>query len=312
VATAESAERPGTAGASLLARHPLIFFSIIAYASTWLVWLPFVLSREGSGFLPFTSPIGDDLSLYVGSFGPLLAAFIMTGVTEGRAGIHRLMQKIVLWRVGLQWYLFALVGVPAILMLGTIVVPGNLASFKPMDPLSLLIDYLPFFVYPALLLGGPLGEEPGWRGFALPRLQRLYGPMVGTLILGVLWAFVHVPVWLTAWRAAGMQNLYNVVLFVLFITLWTFVFTWVFNNTRGSVLLAILVHASGDAFPNAILAPLFPASTVVTDMGINVGYFGLVTAYGALTLLLVLVTRGRLDYDRYLREEGPDPATARR
>jgi uncharacterized protein len=191
LATTESAERPGAAGAGLLARHPLLFYSIIAYAITWLAWLPFVLSREGGGYLPFTSPIGDDLSLYIGSFGPALAAFIVMGATEGRAGIHRLLQKMVLWRVGLRWYLFALLGVPALLALGTIVVPGNLASFKPMDPLSLLIDYLPFFVYPALLVGGPLGEEPGWRGFALPRLQRRYGPLVGSLILGLLWSPFH-------------------------------------------------------------------------------------------------------------------------
>jgi uncharacterized protein len=302
LATTESAERPGAAGAGLLARHPLLFYSIIAYAITWLAWLPFVLSREGGGYLPFTSPIGDDLSLYIGSFGPALAAFIVMGATEGRAGIHRLLQKMVLWRVGLRWYLFALLGVPALLALGTIVVPGNLASFKPMDPLSLLIDYLPFFVYPALLVGGPLGEEPGWRGFALPRLQRRYGPLVGSLILGLLWSPFHLPVWLTAWRVSGMQNIYNVVLFTLFITAWTFVFTWVFNNTRGSVLLAILVHASGDAFPNAVLGPLFPGSAVITDQGINAGYFGLIIAYGTLTLLLVALTRGRLGYDRYLRE----------
>ena len=96
MSTAESAERPGAVGAGLLARHPLLFYSIITYAITWLAWLPFVLSREGGGYLPFTSPIGDDLSLYIGSFGPALAAFIMTGAIEGKAGIHRLLQKIVL------------------------------------------------------------------------------------------------------------------------------------------------------------------------------------------------------------------------
>jgi membrane protease YdiL (CAAX protease family) len=308
VPTAEPAEGPGTRG-GLLARHPLVFYSLISYASTWLVWLPFVLSEDGAGWLPYRSPIGDDLTLYISSFGPTLAAFIMTGTTEGRAGIRRWLRKIVLWRVGLRWYVFALVGLPAILMLGTIVVPGNLASFTPMDPVSALIDYLPFLVYPALLVGGPLGEEPGWRGFALPRLQRSYGPLVGTLILGPLWAFWHVPVWLTAWRLAGMQNVYNVVLFVLFISTWTFVYTWVFNNTRGSVLMAVLVHASGDAFPNAILGPLFPASAVVNENGVNVGYFGLVIAYGAFTLLLLAFTRGRLGYDRYLQAELGNPTT---
>ncbi|HEY7067581.1 MAG TPA: CPBP family intramembrane glutamic endopeptidase [Chloroflexota bacterium] len=299
-------ESAGLAGArdNLLARHPLVWYSVLAYGITWLVDLPFVLSAEGAGWLPYTSPINDDLLLYTASFGPLAAALIMAGVTEGRAGIRRLLQGIVLWRVSPWWYLFALVGLPMLLMLGTIAVPGNLASFHPTDPARLLMEYLPYFVYPALLVGGPLGEEPGWRGFALPRLQRQYGPLVGTLILGPLWAFWHVPLWLTAWRLAGMQNVYNVVLFVLFISTWTFVFTWVFNSTRGSVLLAILVHTSGDAFPNAILGPLFPASTAVTANGVNVGYFGLIVTYGVFTLLFVALTRGRLCYDRYQREAG--------
>jgi uncharacterized protein len=261
--------------------------------------------------MAYSSPIGFLPTLYIASFGPALAAFVMTGITEGRAGIRRLLRKIVLWRVGLRWYLFALIGLPAVLALGVIVVPGNLASFTPMDPLSLLIAYVPFFVYPVLILGGPLGEEPGWRGFALPRLQRRYGPLVGSLILGPIWAFWHAPVWLTAWREAGMQNIYNVVLFVLFISLWTFVFTWVFNNTSASLLLAILLHASGDAFPNAILGPVFHASTVVTEYGINVGYYGLVIGYGVLVLLIVALTRGRLGYQDYRQEvEEPEPATA--
>lgn len=212
--------------------------------------------------------------------------------------------------MGLRWYLFALIGLPAILVLGAIVVPGNLASFKSMNPASVLTAYLPYFIYPVLLVGGPLGEEPGWRGFALPRLQRRYGPFIGTLILGPVWAFWHLPVWLTVWRAGGMQNTYNVVLFVLFISLWTFVFTWVFNNTRGSVFMAILLHASGDAFPNAILGPVFPASVVLTNTGVNVGYCGFVTAYGVLTLLIVVFTKGRLGYEHYQREEEPDSPTA--
>src|SRR4051812_24739590 len=182
-----AAQHPGAAREGLLARHPMLFFVLIAYAGTWVVWLPFLLSADGLGLLSFSSPLPLVVTGGLGSFtGPALAAFIMTGVTEGKEAIRRLLQKIVLWRVGIGWYLFALIGLPVILALGTIVVPGNLASFEPMDPLSLLFAYLPFFIYPALIIGGPLGEEPGWRGCALPRLQRLHGPWVGSLILGII------------------------------------------------------------------------------------------------------------------------------
>jgi uncharacterized protein len=308
-------QRPDADSEGLLARYPLLFYTLIAYLGTWLVWLPFLLSADGLGLLSFSSPLPAIVTGGLGTFtGPFLAAFVMTGVTEGRAGIRRLLRKIVLWRVGLRWYLFALIGLPAILTLGTIVVPGNLTSFEPTDPISLLSAYLLFFVYPALIIGGPLGEEPGWRGFALPRLQRRHGPLVGSLILSPLWAFWHVvPVWLAAWTPAGMLNIYNFVLYLLFISAWTIVFTWVYNNTKGSVFMAILVHASGDAFPNAILWPLLPASLAVTGYGIYFGYYGMVIGMGALALAVIVLTRGRLGYEHYQQEEDeedPNLATA--
>jgi membrane protease YdiL (CAAX protease family) len=312
VTTADAAaQRPASPRESLLVRHPLLFYTLLAYAGTWLVWLPFLLSADGLGLVSFSSPLPLIVTGGLGSFtGPALGAFVMTGVTEGRESIGRLLRKMVLWRVGLRWYLFAFLGLPAILALGTIVVPGNLASFKPMDPLSLLIAYVPFFVYPALILGGPLGEEPGWRGFALPRLQRLYGPLVGSLILAPLWAFWYLaPVWLASWYAAGMFNIFNLLLYLLFITAWTIVFTWVYNNTRGSVLMAILVHTSGDAFPNALLWPLLPASLAMTGYGVYFGYYGMVIGMGVLALVVIAVTRGRLGYQHYQQEtEEPGPA----
>jgi uncharacterized protein len=297
---------------ALLARYPLLSYSFIAYAGTWLVWLPLLLSEDGLGLMSFSSPLGVLATGGIGTFsGPALAAFIMTGVTEGREGIRRLLRGIVLWRVGLRWYLFVFLGIPVVLTLGAIVVPGILASFEPMDPLSLLTSYLVLLIYPALIIGGPLGEEPGWRGFALPRLQRRYGPLVGSLILAPLWAFWHVPIWLALWRAAGMLDIYNVIVYVLFITVWTIVMTWVFNNTHGSVLMAILLHTSVDAFPNGILWQLFPASNTVTDYGVLVGYFGMAIGLGAVALVVIGLTRGRLGYQNYRlvadREAAPAP-----
>jgi uncharacterized protein len=303
--------QPAAPHQGVLARHPLVFYSLIAYAGSWLVWLPLLLSEDGLGLLSFSSPLGLLVTGGIGTFsGPALAAFVMTGVTEGREGIRRLLRSIVLWRVGLRWYLFVLLGIPVVLTLGAIVVPGILASFEPMEPLPLLMSYLVLFIYPALLIGGPLGEEPGWRGFALPRLQRRYGPLVGTLILAPLWAFWHVPIWLTAWRAAGMFDVYNLIVYVLFITVWTFVMTWVFNNTHGSVLMAILLHTSVDAFPNGILWPLFPASNNVTSYGVLVGYFGMVIGLGAVALVVVALTRGQLGYQNYPQEADPVAAPA--
>src|SRR5262249_60235089 len=103
---------------------------------------------------------------------------------------------------------------------------------------------LAFFGY-VFVLGGPGGEGPGWRGFGLPRLQRLYGPLVGSLILGPIWALWHLPIfWIPAWNFP--PTILNIVMFVIATIPFTIVMTWVFNNTKGSLLIAVFVHTSFD------------------------------------------------------------------
>ena len=112
--TANASERPATPGGGLLARHPLISYFLMAYAGTWLITVPLALSANGVGLLPFGIPEGSVFFVSAAwvFLGPTLAAFIMTGTTEGRAGIRRLLHRYVLWRVGLWWYLVILIGPP--------------------------------------------------------------------------------------------------------------------------------------------------------------------------------------------------------
>jgi membrane protease YdiL (CAAX protease family) len=227
-------------------------------------------------------------------------AFIMTGITEGRTGIGRLLRRLVLWRVGLRWHLFALIGLPLILLLSAIVLPGALASFQGLTP-TIVLGYPLIFAY-VILLGGGLNEETGWRGFALPRLQRLHGPLVGSLILGpVWWAFWHLPLFfIPSWDTP--PTMLNIVLFLISCTFIAIILTWLFNNTQGSVLLAILAHSSINT-TYATLAVLFSAS-IVTGHG---GLVPFVIGFGVVALLLVALTRGRLGYQHY-RQEEPDSA----
>jgi membrane protease YdiL (CAAX protease family) len=291
----------------LLARHPLVFFFLIAFAGTWLFELPYVLSEYGVGLseygvglLPYSSPVllwTSPLSVFA---GPFLAAFVMTGVTEGRAGVRRLLRRFVLWRVGFRWYLFAFVGIPVIAVLSVVVIPGVLGSFLGLGalaPLSLLGVFLYVF-----FLGGALGEEPGWRGFALPRLQALHGPLVGSLILGPLWALWHLPLFFTPWN---VLTTFNLVVFVLATTCLAIMYTWVFNNTKGSVLMAILIHASFNASVTGILAPLFPAP-ILEDYGL----LPILGGFGAFAVVLIALTRGRLGYQHYQQQEEEEPAPA--
>jgi uncharacterized protein len=305
--TADTADQlqkdSGAAQRGLLARYPVTFYFVIAYGFAWLVWVPLALSQEGAGFMSFHSPIGISASVVIASFvGPCLSAFIVTGVTEGREGIGRLLRRCVLWRVGLWWYLVALIGIPMMLVLGVIVLPGAKESFKGLASLA-PIPWLGQIAY--VFLHGPLGEEPGWRGFALPRLQRMHGPLVASLILGPLWALWHLPFfWVPAWNFP--PSLANIVLFVIAAIPVTIIMTWVFNNTKGSVLMAILGHWSFD-FAFVILNLLF-AARVVTDYGSTLP---ILVGLGTLALMVIAVTRGQLGYDRYQQEQADLPTTPR-
>jgi membrane protease YdiL (CAAX protease family) len=151
------------------------------------------------------------------------------------------------------------------------------------------------------LLGGPLGEEPGWRGFALPRLQRRNGPLLGSVILGVLWALWHLPLfWTGVWNPPTIPN---ILMFIVMITALTIIMTWVFNHANGSLLITMLMHASFNTFANKMVAPMFPAP-IFNEFGLLPELIG----FTATALVLIAVTRGRLGYEHYHPQETEAPA----
>src|SRR3954447_25362751 len=222
---------------AFVSRHGLASYFALAYGLSWLAWLPYILSQDGLGILDISFPkiLGDTqlAGILFGAYlGPLGAAFIVTAVSEGRPGLRRWVGRLLRWRVGWRWYALALVGVPALLVAGTLAVSLGAAAGLRFPPLELLLVYLPFLSLQMVTTG--LAEEPGWRDFALVRHQRLHGPLLGTLILGVLWAGWHLPLFLTDWgRGNGGANPSNILSFVLFCLLFSVVITWVFNKTRG-------------------------------------------------------------------------------
>jgi membrane protease YdiL (CAAX protease family) len=156
---------------------------------------------------------------------------------------------------------------------------------------SYLLSYLLSFAL-VTVLGGPLLEEGGWRGFVLPRMERLHGPLLASVVLGILWALWHLPEFLVpSWTAAmGGGSIVVITLFTITAVTFTIVITWVFNNTRASLLLAILVHASIDTF-GGTLAAIFPAKAVTSAFPYMIGF-------GVVALVLIVLTRGRLAYER--------------
>jgi len=267
----------------VLRRHPLFCFFLLAFGLTWVYEL-LVFALLHLPLLPWGVPLA--------IVGPTLAAFIMTSVTGGRSGVLRLLRRCVLWRVGLQWYLFALLGIPAIILLSFLVLPGGIAAFRAPAP-ALVLSYLASYIV-IFLVGGPLFEEPGWRGFALPRLQQRSGALVGSLILGVLWSLWHLPLFLFVPGYDGAGSGFAGISipfaeFVISIVAGTCIITWVFNNTRGSLLLAMLLHASVNTASGS--APATPL--VILSRSI---------CFVVVALLIIAATRARLGYQRSQRE----------
>jgi membrane protease YdiL (CAAX protease family) len=294
--------QPVSARQGLLARYPLTSFFVMAYAFTWIVWAPWVLGQDGAGLLPIEIPQAASGYLNAAAIlaGPTLAAFIMTATIEGRGGVRRLLGRLVLWRVGIRWYLFALLGVPLTMLVGTMVYSGELPNLGALGGPSYLLSYLGTFAL-VVVLGGPLFEEIGWRGFALPRMERLHGALLASLILGVLWALWHLPEFLVpSWAASsGGGGLVGITLFTLTALTFTVVITWVFNNTRASLLLAVLFHASIDTFTFP-LAAMFPAKALASAFPLMIGF-------GVVAVVLIVLTRGRLDYERLVEAQSAPP-----
>ena len=269
-----------------LTRYPLIAFFTLAYAGSWIVWLPLVLA--GNRLLPPSLAIPPGLRFLLTVLapfaGPTLAALVVTAAIGGTAGVRSLLGRYVRWRFGWPWYFVALAGPLLLLLLSVAAIYGG-GALPPLGEQGMQIGaaYALTLVV-NLLIGGILGEEPGWRGFALPRLQQRYGPLVGSLVLGLLWSLWHLPLILTPGNTTWTGSL---ALFVALGIALTIAHTWVSNGARASLLAVMLLHAAINTSTRLILPN-------VPGLSREDGNLLLVLAYGAAALLLVALTKGRL------------------
>lgn len=227
----------------LLKQHAVLAYFVLAFALSWSIEIP--LAAAAQGWLHVSIPAALH---YLAAFGPMLAAVIITAATEGRPGLRQLFAGLVQWRVSLGWILWAL---SPIVLYGLAVIVGY-ATNRTWPNLTLLgaVDDLPYLgVVGALvlwLLTFGIGEELGWRGFALPRLQKNHTALTATLILGVVWAFWHLPAFFYRETYMAMGLVAGFPLLLLSIVAASIIFTWLYNSTRGSLLMVILFHALFD------------------------------------------------------------------
>ncbi len=275
--------------ANSIRNNQLIFFFILAFLLSWLVylipefssislfgvalaaiiiaaivkpqiigkqtlkkWLAFLITFIITLIALYTISPLYSLPLIDIIISSLIVAYIISGGLSNIKGVRELLSKQYIWKVNVKWYIFVIIIVPIIYFLISIIT--DLLSGQPIQFQYTSYGLIPFFIFTLIL--NSFEEEIGWRGFALPRLQNRYSPLIASLILGVIWTIWHFPNYLPQLFSDGVIIFILICLakFILIIPI-TFIYTWVYNNTRGSLLLVILLHAVGNFSVGLVLSP---------------------------------------------------------
>ncbi len=244
-------------------QRPLLGFFGLTFGLTWGLGACFARFPNQLMAVFGNASISNPLFI-LAVYAPSISAIIMTCLLDGAAGIRRLIARLVQWRNGLRWYLAILLGIPA----GSAIALLSSAAFTG-TPLTLEHWYQLFLLGPTghdivrsltstsgghfgvigvilasfFLDPGPLGEELGWRGFALPRLLEGRSALSAGAILGVIWGVWHLPAFFIAGTPQSHMSIWP---FMVTIVAESVLITWVFNGTRGSVLMASLIHWTGN------------------------------------------------------------------
>ena len=269
-------------------QRPMTAFLAIVYIATVVSFLPPLLSDIGLGLLPFTLPAVQPFVLLL-AITIAAAAFVVTAFAGGRGAARALRGDAFRWRVGLQWYLLAVFGLPLAAILGATVVWGSapLTALARSWPL-LFTAFLPQAVLIAILVS--IWEEIGWTGFAFPRLQRRYGPLPASLMVNTLQALVHVPLLFIVGGLndsripVGEYPLYLFYLFVATIPV-RILMSWLYNATGRSLIVVALFHGAMNVTAGTLLMPkLVPTSDTAWVYGV----------FAVCAVLILIATRGRL------------------
>ena len=217
-------------------RHSLVIGIVVMFLFPWPI------SLAASGVMPYRVP---DIVATLDTWGFVVASLLMTGITLGKEGVVALVKRFLIWRVRWTWYLAALFLLPAIqtatfllraAFTQTRIDFSNVFAYEMFGPdANLLLFIVPLFVAFAIINA----EEIGWRGYVLPRLQTKYSALVSSVIIGVIWWLWHLPYFLApGWSTSTFGW------FVFSTIPNSILFTWLYNNTRGSLLLVTLFHSS--------------------------------------------------------------------
>lgn len=266
---------------AFIRRNPVISMAIITLAFAWpgLIWEA-LYSR---GLVPTQSPI--ILSLLIG-WVPGIAAIIVSAILAGRAGVRNLLGRFLVWRVGIQWYLVGFF-LLAVIILGGIGIHVLFGGAMPVIPAAgsplweVALGFLLFLVVGFLLNT----EEIAWRGFVIPILQARYGALLASLLLVIPESLLHLPYFWN--RDVDFYQTVGVFWFTAFSVAGVFIYTFVFNKTKGSLLIVTIMHASQNAWSN-----------LLSDNTLRPFQFTVALIW-MIAIALIFMTKGRLGYENH-------------
>jgi membrane protease YdiL (CAAX protease family) len=268
----------------------LTTFFVMASGLSWLAWTPYILSLNGIGVWNYRFPevlgTAQIAGLLPGLYlGPITSAFVVTAIAEGRPGLRRWAGRLGRWRVAGRWYALALLGTPAVILVAGAAFSGG----EVHNPsLIAVAAYLPGLAFQLITTG--IGEEPGWRDFALPRLQHQLGPLRAVFVLGPLWGVWHLPLFLTDWGGWPDAHWSRPLVFLVFCVAFSVVLSWVFNRTGESLPIAMLMHVSVNNVASILWADMFPMLDAERAL------LAMTVATVLVSGVVLVGTRGRLGY----------------
>ena len=263
-------------------RHPVSWYVLVTFVISYAMGIPLALRAQGL----ITADVPVWLH-YLYSFGPIAGAFIVTALVAGAGGIRDLLSRMVRWNIGARWLLVAIASPFALYVLGAVVMRGIEGRWPDVTLLG-DVNYLGnigFWVVPLWVITYGYGEETGWRGFVLPRLQERHSALAASLLIATVWMLWHVPAFLYLPSYTGMDPLV-IPMFFFGVACGSVLFTWIYNGTGGSIFAVAMWHA----FWDLVSASTGSAGTLAAVMTtiIVVWAFAIVFVGGAATL-----TRGR-------------------
>jgi uncharacterized protein len=256
----------------------LLLYFALAYLISWIIWLPLILPKYGINILPVLPRYHH----YLGSFGPMIAAIIVKYISDGWKGVKDLLKRMWQWKVNWIWYMVVL-ALPILLVIAAgysnQLINHQAFSMKGFSTNAEFPQFgaVGYFIFNCFTFG--IGEETGWRGYALPVLQKKFSALSATLILTVGWACWHIPAFIYRPLYSKM-DVAGIAGFFMSMLMGAIVLTWLYNSTKGSLFIVAIFHA--------MIELMFMSANITVNMSSYIGATVMVAA-----ILIIVLTKPR-------------------